>query len=181
MNTYYFVSLGSNIRPHENVPNMLKELLKLSPSVSISSIAETTPKGMLSTDQTFLNLVACIQTQLTPGQLKQQLNIIETKLGRDREDPLSKKKDRPADIDILFSYKKGESVTVAQLPPEPYVRPFLLELLDFLDIPCAERLAQPINGVGLPFYKMTIGHAPKTLNRASTIGHSRLLQAPLGS
>ncbi|MCH2084659.1 MAG: 2-amino-4-hydroxy-6-hydroxymethyldihydropteridine diphosphokinase [Saprospiraceae bacterium] len=155
---WYYISLGSNIDPYENVKYMLDYLLQISKRIDISRILETQAKGFNS-DRTFLNLAARIQTHLSPVELKELFNQIETKLGRDRNDPQSKKKDRVADIDILF-YKEHENNAIykGDLPPEPYVRPFVLELLDYLKVSIDEQPQFKKFGVSLNFHNIIIGH-----------------------
>lgn len=155
---WYYISLGSNIDPHQNVKYMLDYLLRISKRIDISRILETQAKGFAS-NRTFLNLAARIHTHLSPVELKQMFNQIETELGRDRNDPLSKKKDRVADIDILF-YKEHENSLIYKrdLPPEPYIRPFVLELLDYLKINIDEQPQFKEFGVSLNFHNIIIGH-----------------------
>lgn len=176
---YYFVSLGSNIEAKRNVVRMLVALLKLSPEVAISSIAVTNAEGMPS-NRPFLNLVVRIKCALSATDLKQQFNKIELALGRDRSDPLKKIKDRTADLDILFSCETSDfPIAPKQIPEAPYVRPFLLELLDFLGIDCSDKLRQPMTGVSISFGGMTIGEKPMIINASTTIDHDKLLKAPL--
>jgi 2-amino-4-hydroxy-6-hydroxymethyldihydropteridine diphosphokinase len=127
MQQRYTVSLGSNVRPAENMAEMLSVLLDLSNSLLVSKIICTEPVGMDS-EQVFFNTAVCLDSSLPPKALKERFNQIETDLGRDRRDPLSKVKDRPADIDIVAVCGMGEILTTAVLPPEPYVRPLVLEL-----------------------------------------------------
>ncbi|MEN0003215.1 MAG: 2-amino-4-hydroxy-6-hydroxymethyldihydropteridine diphosphokinase [Bacteroidota bacterium] len=182
MKYFYFVSLGSNIRPTYHVPQMLEHLLAISPQLDISTIGKTTPAGMLSTEHYFLNLAVRIQTAHSPEALKKVFNAIEVKLGRDRSDPLSKKKDRPADLDILFQLQAGQQeVPLALMPPEPYVRPFVLELMDYLDMNSPILPTVPIDRVALPFHDRQLGKHPQTIAAPTTISRTSLLQAPLGN
>ena len=121
----YFLGIGSNIDPYHHIPKILEQLFYLSKTITISRIVETKPEKLISPTQFFLNLVVAIECDLSAEQLKQKLNQIEVDLGRNRNDPDKKVKDRVADIDILFV---GQA-TVNDLPPEPYLRPMAIELL----------------------------------------------------
>ena len=56
----------------------------------------------LDTQAEFLNSVAIIHSHADSVEIKQTLNLIETTLGRDRDDPQCAEKDREADIDIIY-------------------------------------------------------------------------------
>ncbi|HCC82569.1 MAG TPA: 7,8-dihydro-6-hydroxymethylpterin-pyrophosphokinase, partial [Methylophaga sp.] len=53
----------------------------------------------MNSHRDFLNTIVFVETDLSQRELKSFCNQIEINLGRDRDDPLSKTKDRPADID----------------------------------------------------------------------------------
>jgi 2-amino-4-hydroxy-6-hydroxymethyldihydropteridine diphosphokinase len=135
MITFYFIALGSNIRPYDNAPLMLDNLLTLSPTIDISPIIVTEPVGMPGSRNIFLNLVVRICSELSAHDLKEYLKSVEIKLGRDRSDPLSKVKDRVADMDVLFELEEGATAVPAQLlPDKPYDRPQTLDLLNYLGL-----------------------------------------------
>ncbi len=164
---WYYLSLGSNIHPRENVKRILDHLLKLTNRIDISRILETKAKGF-ETDNIFLNLAARIYSPLSAKQLKQQFNKIEIQLGRDRSDPMSKKKDRPADIDILFVKDTADSpVGLFELPEEPYVRPFVNELLTYLHGNAPEKVHFEHPGISLNYHNGIIGKHPVSLNRVA--------------
>lgn len=151
----FFLSLGSNQQPEKNVPLMVKALLQISPSVDLSRVVRTEPSGFDS-QLLFFNLAARIESALDATDLKQVLVQTEENLGRNRQDPNKKLKDRPADIDILFQLPMdGKLVPVSWLPKEPYVRPTLLELVHFLHLDCAE--PTPVLPLGVP---LQIGGRP---------------------
>lgn len=97
----YLLGVGSNINPEINIANILRSLLEHFGRVSISRVLKIPPVGMNS-HHDFLNMAVFIETSLNELELKTVFNDIETELGRDRTDPASKIKDRPADIDILL-------------------------------------------------------------------------------
>ena len=174
--TYYFISLGSNIDPARNLALMLDQLLQLSNEVVLSRIIQTTAEGF-ETERLFLNAVARIQCHLPADELKVALNRIETELGRDRNDPRSKRKDRVADLDILFPLSEMDcTVTTDLLPPESYVRPLLIEILDTLGYKRgAEALHLP-EGTDILWHNQPIGEIPFRLRpgRRHTIHGQRL-------
>ena len=162
---WYYISLGSNINPKHNVRRMLDGILQISERIDLSRILETKAEGFKS-NNTFFNLVARIYSPLSPIELKACFNAIETQMGRDRNDPDKKKKDRAADIDILFTKVKAkESVALEEIPTESYIQPFVLELLQFLQIPCIEKASFDQEGVSFLYHNTLIGKTPLTLYR----------------
>ena len=166
----YTLSLGSNVRPLENMLAMLAALLPLGEqSLWLSRIIRTAPMGMAS-DHYFLNTAVCLDTHLSPTDLKQCLIQIELDLGRDRSDPRSKIKDRPADLDIVGACAPGEGFNTAVLPPEPYVRPLVIEIWQaqgqLLHLPA------PDLGAGVPLVwrgQTTIGQCPMRLTPTTAV------------
>lgn len=159
----YFVSLGSNIEPRTNLPLMLRALLQISPTVQVSSVIQTDPVGVAGAP--FLNAAAAISAQLSPAELKALLNAVEASLGRDRAAPSSKTRSRPADLDILFPLDPAAaSVAPELLPPEPYVRPMLLELLEALGVDAGAEPVPLAPGVRLSLGGLSFGASPRTLS-----------------
>lgn len=171
----FFVSVGSNINPRQNIARALAALLRLSPTLHVSRIVITQPVGLTGGD--FLNLAAGLTSADSARQLKQQFNRIEAELGRDRADPARSQKSRPIDLDILFSLPpEAASVDARFLPPEAYVRPLLLELLDFLGI----RHGQPADflpaGVEIPLPGLTVGRQPLTICQNPDFGRVEIVR-----
>jgi 2-amino-4-hydroxy-6-hydroxymethyldihydropteridine diphosphokinase len=127
----YLISLGSNIDPQKHVPLALEEVADHAGLIVLSRAIETAPVGMDSQNR-FLNLVAFLETSLEAPRLKATFNAIETALGRDRTDPLSKVKDRPIDLDILAEVQTLEDVATAITTCPTYCQAILLELLHHL-------------------------------------------------
>jgi 2-amino-4-hydroxy-6-hydroxymethyldihydropteridine diphosphokinase len=98
--TYYHLSIGSNINPEENIKHILKMLCRDFGEIVVFPPISTHPEN-IKTNLLFVNSIAIISTTLTEPDLKEVLNKIETILGRDKNDPMSARKDRTADIDIL--------------------------------------------------------------------------------
>ena len=93
-----YLSLGSNIKPEENLKNA-KELLreKYQPKKE-SKIYKTKSVGFISED--FLNQVVCLVTEDSSDRVVATLKDIEKKIGR--QDRAEKFSDREIDIDLLL-------------------------------------------------------------------------------
>ncbi len=101
---YYYISLGCNINRKKNSFLMIRNLLDYFPQIYLYPFILTPPEKMTTT-HTFSNALCIIESDLRKEQIKAIFNDIETSMGRDKNDPLSYCKDRPADIDILFTTK----------------------------------------------------------------------------
>jgi 2-amino-4-hydroxy-6-hydroxymethyldihydropteridine diphosphokinase len=99
MNDIYLLT-GGNIgerfsylqRANENIEALVGKIVRK------SSVYETAPWGFTN-QQSFLNQVLCVNTQLDPQQLLHAILEIEIQLGRKR---IEKMGPRVIDIDILF-------------------------------------------------------------------------------
>ncbi len=93
-----YLSLGSNIKPEENL-NKAKELLSQEyQSEKESKIYKTKSEGFEGED--FLNQAICLLTEDSPDRVVATLKDIEKKIGRkDRSEKFS---DREIDIDLLL-------------------------------------------------------------------------------
>jgi 2-amino-4-hydroxy-6-hydroxymethyldihydropteridine diphosphokinase len=97
LNTVY-LGLGSNVDAEPHIRAGIAALRALDDQLVLSPVYRSPAMGFDGDD--FLNLVACIRTQLSPLQLKQALHEIEDRHGRKRDVP--KFSDRTLDIDILL-------------------------------------------------------------------------------
>ena len=127
----FVIGIGSNIAPERNVPRILRALLAEFGALYMSRILRTRPVGMASQAE-FLNLAVFVETGLDAAALKAVCNRIETGLGRDRDDPDSARKDRPADLDILFPVVPGQAFRPTV--EGEYQRPVVADLLAFLGL-----------------------------------------------
>jgi 2-amino-4-hydroxy-6-hydroxymethyldihydropteridine diphosphokinase len=99
----YVISLGSNINPEINISKAKTELHKIAQFIKESSFIYTKP--LLLIDQPdFLNGVILIHSEMDIPHLKDQLMLIEKKLGRVRE--FEKNGPRTIDLDIIVSNNK---------------------------------------------------------------------------
>ena len=159
----FYISIGSNINPEKNVVLILKELLKISPSLSISRILQTKAVDVES-DNYFLNLCASLNFPDSASVLTQKFKEIERKLGRDIDDAERGKKDRTADIDILFAYDEEASLDLRELDYPSWVMLPLADLLKFQNI-IEDYPDLPENGTTLTLDGIEIGAYPVTIER----------------
>ncbi len=95
----FFISIGSNIDPQNNVPRCIELLKLVFPGTRFSTVYETEPVGPSGKNK-FWNLCAAIPASLPAADLQKKLRDIEEKLGRIR-DPKNKFAARVIDADIL--------------------------------------------------------------------------------
>ncbi|WP_339798799.1 2-amino-4-hydroxy-6-hydroxymethyldihydropteridine diphosphokinase [uncultured Marinobacter sp.] len=160
MDRWYLCGLGSNIRPDENLPQAVARLAARYGPIWLSAVIHTRPEGM-STPNPFLNALAVFASELSPEQLKAELNALEEAMGRDRSDPMSSRKDRPIDVDIL-EVRRQRAFTGATIE-EPYYR----------------RLFQgepAVAGVSLQLEGQRLGQSPATIYRNQGPGHEIVVE-----
>ena len=93
-----YLGLGSNIDPRTHIASAIRALRETFAEVALSTIYRAPAVGFRGND--FLNLVARIETDLPPLDLRDWLHALEDRHGRDRSQP--KYSDRTLDIDILL-------------------------------------------------------------------------------
>lgn len=97
MSTAY-LGIGSNVNVEKNVSAGVAELRRSFGDVRLSPVYRSVAVGFSGDD--FINLAACVQTEMQPLELKNFLNALEDSHGRNREQ--AKFSDRTLDIDILL-------------------------------------------------------------------------------
>jgi len=159
----YLLGIGSNINPRDNMAAIITALLQHFEQLTLSRILKIPPVGMNS-HRDFLNAVAFVETNLTRAELKAFCNQIEIDLGRNRDDPLSKTKDRPADIDILCALRLPQSadISVNTITDEYFLYPILRELMAFLT-KTPEKSPSPAAGVRIETPKLSFGETAATI------------------
>lgn len=117
---YFYLSLGSNISPEASAVRMVRALCLRFGKIGLFPFCYTPPEG-INSDTLFLNGLAIIAASDAKLLVKDQLNAIETAMGRDRDDPERSYKDRTADIDILA---QAEALDLRHFyaAPESYVQ-----------------------------------------------------------
>ena len=140
-----YLSLGSNIRPREQYIEQACTLLNEQCGIIISRSRNyySQPWGYIS-DNEYLNICLCIDTQLSPIDLLDITQKIEQELGRTQKNIYA---DRPIDIDILYYFdEKGPSIhtnTPRLTIPHP-----LIKERDFVLVPLREILVNVRHALG---------------------------------
>lgn len=158
----FLLGIGSNIDPDDNIAKIVWSLLKHFPMLEVSRVLKIPPIGMDS-HRDFLNMVIFVETMLAHQGLKTICNDIEVKLGRDRDDPESKMKDRPADLDILtaISFPDDKHRTAESITDEYFLYPLINELFAFL-LNTSYQTQQ--TGVIINIEGLTFGQSATTIN-----------------
>lgn len=160
----YLLGFGSNIEPYDNIAGIINRLLEQFELLHLSRIVHIPPVGMNS-QHYFLNAVALVETDITPEALKKICNQIEISLGRDRNDPERKFKDRPADIDILapIHLPTDNAYVASSITDEYFLYPLIDELFAFLNaVPVSQQLQA---GVLVNAHGLTFGESATTIYR----------------
>jgi 2-amino-4-hydroxy-6-hydroxymethyldihydropteridine diphosphokinase len=97
MSTAY-LGIGSNIDARKNITSAIAGIREAFDRVDLSPAYQTASFGFEGAD--FINLVAKVETDLDPLDLKEFLHTLEDRHQRNREAP--KFSDRTLDIDILL-------------------------------------------------------------------------------
>ncbi|WYP26666.1 2-amino-4-hydroxy-6-hydroxymethyldihydropteridine diphosphokinase [Alkalihalobacillus sp. FSL W8-0930] len=121
-----YISLGSNMESRigylEKAISKLR-LMKDSEVTAVSSIYETDPVGYVD-QPSFLNLVVCLNTTLSPIELLAETQQIENQLGRKREIRWGP---RTIDLDILLYDQENMKMESLTLPhPRMWQRSFVI-------------------------------------------------------
>jgi len=93
-----YLGLGSNTRPEANLRLAVRELKERFELRAISSVYRNKAVGFDGDD--FLNAVVCVETEMSPGDICQQLEEIHTLAGRQRASDAFAS--RTLDIDLLL-------------------------------------------------------------------------------
>jgi 2-amino-4-hydroxy-6-hydroxymethyldihydropteridine diphosphokinase len=158
----YLLGIGSNIEPELNIGQIIRLLSSQLPKVSLSRVLKIPPIG-INSQQDFYNVVVFIETAMTEIELKAICNDIEISLGRDRNDPDRKIKDRTADLDILTKaiFPDDASRLVSSITDEYFLYPLIEEINAYL----SNRDYVPQQaGVNIIVGDLTFGQTATTIN-----------------
>ncbi len=171
----YLLGIGSNIDPHNNIVRIIAQLFEHFPQLTLSRVLKLPPIGMNS-QHDFLNVVVFIETAIEQTDLKEICNTIEIQLGRDRDDPTRKTKDRPADLDILTSIRFPDDVErlASNITDEYFLYPLLDEIKAYLSGKSSTPLPLPA-GVEINLNDLTFGQAATTINRNAGSGNKGIV------
>lgn len=125
-----FFSLGSNLGNREQfLQDAIEEMKQIGTFLDCSSVYET-PPWKFETDNRFLNLCVSFKTTMTPIEILETTQSIESKLGREKKDNQGYSS-RKIDIDLLF-YGNQILNTPELIIPHPHfsARRFVLQPLN---------------------------------------------------
>lgn len=117
---FYYLSIGSNIKPAEKINEAIKALQSLTKHLIVLPRIHTLPVDIES-KLTFVNSAAIIKYEGTNNQLKEELNRIEIWLGRDKKKINSSVSDREIDIDIIGYADNAKQWDIISSHPSSYV------------------------------------------------------------
>ena len=144
-----YISLGTNLGDKEQ--NLRTAVQKIEEQVgkviSLSAFYITAPWGF-SSDNSFLNAAACVETKLSPLEVLQETQMIEKELGRTQKSVNRMYSDRLIDIDLLLYEDLVLSVISASGVELTLPHPLMTER-DFVMKPLAEiapGLVHPVLG-----------------------------------
>ncbi len=122
-----FIEIGSNLGDRmQYCKNAVDEIGSFAKIIKASSIYETEPVGKENQPE-FINCVAEIETELSPQDLLKQLNLVELKLGRVRDEKWGP---RTIDLDIILYDDQVINDNNLVIPhPRAHLRRFVLEPL----------------------------------------------------
>ncbi|MDH5357532.1 MAG: 2-amino-4-hydroxy-6-hydroxymethyldihydropteridine diphosphokinase [Gammaproteobacteria bacterium] len=169
----YLLGIGSNIEPHHNIARIVNLLLDHFPQLTLSRVLKIPPIGMNS-HQDFLNVVAFVETELTEAELKSICNDIEIQLGRNRDDPSRKIKDRPADLDILTKaqFPDDGQLSASSITDEYFLYPLLDEINAYLS---GNNHSLQQEGVEIIINNLTFGQTATTIHRNAGTSNKRVI------
>ncbi|MDX1379562.1 MAG: 2-amino-4-hydroxy-6-hydroxymethyldihydropteridine diphosphokinase [Xanthomonadales bacterium] len=127
--TACYLGIGSNVEAERNIRSGLRALRDAFGPLELSPVYRSRAVGFDGDD--FLNLVARIDTALSPHALKERLAAIEDAHGRRRNVP--KFSDRTLDVDIL-SWGELEGERDGLVLPRPEIYRFAHVLKPFADL-----------------------------------------------
>lgn len=142
-----YISLGSNMGDRFEMLQQAVQLLNQHPQISvrkISSLYETDPVGYTE-QKPFLNMVVCLQTELSALELLDACQEIEQKLHRKR---IIRWGPRTIDLDILLYNDDAMETERLTIPhPRMYERDFVLIPLVEIDPSLKSGAKPPSQGV----------------------------------
>ena len=144
-----YVGLGTNLGDKEQNLKVAVQKIEeqIGKVVSLSAFYITAPWGFTS-ENSFLNAAACVETKLSPLEVLQETQMIEKELGRTQKSVNRLYSDRLIDIDLLLYEDLVLSVISASGVELTLPHPLMTER-DFVMKPLAEiapGLVHPVLG-----------------------------------
>ena len=139
-----YLSLGSNLGDRHEYLRQAVELLseKAGQVTAVSQHYETKPDGFVS-ENDFVNIALCLETELDAFALLDVCEQIEKSIGRERKSVNLNYADRVIDIDILY-FNNMQLATERLTLPHPRMHKRLFVLAPLAEI--APKLKHPILG-----------------------------------
>ena len=139
-----YLGLGSNLGDREaNISHAIAMIAEQAGDVVRQSALYYSEPWGFESEHTFVNVVVCIHTSLTPHQLLRATQRIERQMGKTKVHATEHNStpvyhDRPIDIDILLYDDITLSTPTLTIPhPLMQQRPFVMEpLQQIMDSPC---------------------------------------------
>jgi len=153
----YILAIGSNIRPHVHVRQVLKKMVHTFDEVRVGKFFYSPAYGMHS-HRLFWNGAVSIDTHLSPAALKMLLCQWEKESGRNRDHPKCSLRDRTLDMDIIWGASCGWLESIACLRERPYVWLPISSLLDLKGGVC-----EPLHPIFFSLSGKVLGRRPRTL------------------
>ncbi|BAO44972.1 2-amino-4-hydroxy-6-hydroxymethyldihydropteridine diphosphokinase [Thiolapillus brandeum] len=125
--TRAWISAGSNVEREHNIRQAIETLQQAFGVLVLSPIYRTRAEGFEGED--FLNLVIGVDTELSPGELRQRLREIEDRQGRVRGE--NKYASRTLDLDLLTW---GDLVDQSQGIPRDEILKYAFVLKPLADV-----------------------------------------------
>lgn len=128
MHKIVYLSVGSNLGDRKgNLHIAIEKLEEIGDPVAVSSIYETEPVEVATTQPWFLNCAVKLDTEKMPRQLISAILAVEQEMGRQRK---QQKGPRTIDIDILLFGSSVIEIPSLTIPhPKLHQRRFVLEPL----------------------------------------------------
>ncbi len=138
-NLFTFLSLGSNIRPRQNLEFALGEMSQKYSLSGISHVYETSPVGYAK-QASFWNMVVAVATDEKPGSIRKWAAVLEKKAGRVKKG----KTFRPRTLDLdLILWKNLVERSKDHVLPHPDIETKAFVLFPLLEI--SPNLVHPEN------------------------------------
>jgi 2-amino-4-hydroxy-6-hydroxymethyldihydropteridine diphosphokinase len=157
-----YLGLGSNIRPKENLSIAVRELRSLFGEVTLSNVYRNKALGFIGDD--FLNLVARIETPLSPLELVELLDSVHDLAGRERG--AARRVSRALDIDILLYDDLVLEQGPVRVPRDDILR-YSFVLLPLAEI--APNLVHPATGHSIISHRQQFDDACHPLFREDVV------------
>lgn len=134
----YYLSLGSNIHPEDNLPAAVRLLANYGRIKAVSRVYESPPAGASEHQPNYLNAAVLLISNLSPLEFQTQaIGDIEVRLRRVRTD--DRNAARTIDIDILLVDQQILHIEHRTIPsPEIYER-------DFVAVPLGEIAGETVH------------------------------------